>query len=95
LDRTSPERVKSALAAAWGYYTFGSLHDESVRYLRGIRGIGVGALEAEQGRPVVGHTPHRAKDQLVTRLREKGFSDDELVDAGLARRYPDGRVIDT
>ena len=95
LERTSPDRVKTVLAAAWGYYTFASLHDEAVRYLRGIRGIDVTALEAEQGRSVVGHTPHKAPDQLVTRLREKGFSGDELVDAGLARRYPDGRVIDT
>jgi len=95
LERTSSERVKAALGAAWGYYTFASLHDEAVQYLRGIRGIDVGALEAEQGRPVVGHTPHKAPDQLVTRLRQKGFSDDELVDAGLARRNPDGRVIDT
>jgi DNA primase len=95
LERTSPDRVKAALAAVWGYYTFASLHDEAVRYLRGIRGIDVDALEAEQGRPMVGHTPHKAPDQLVTRLREKGFSGDELVDAGLARRYPDGRVIDT
>jgi len=95
LERTSPDRVKTVLAAAWRYYTFASLHDEAVRYLRGIRGIDVGALEAEQGRPVVGHTPHKAPDQLVVRLRRMGFSGDELVDAGLARRYPDGRMIDT
>jgi len=95
LERTSPEQVKIVLSAAWGYYTFGSLHDEAVQYLRDIRGIDVDALEVEQSRPVVGHTPNRVQDQLVTRLRHKGFSDDELVDAGLTRRYPGGRVIDT
>lgn len=43
-------------------------------------------LESELGEPVVGHTPRRAHDQLIVRLREMGFTDYELVYAGLARR---------
>ena len=44
------------------------------------RGIAV----AELG-DVAGHTPFNP-DQLVTRLRSQGFTDDELIDAGLARQ---------
>ena len=53
-------------------------------------------LEAELGRPVVGHTPNaRAGDGgLVARLKVEGFSDDELVDAGLATRRLNGSVVD-
>jgi hypothetical protein len=42
--------------------------------------------EAETGQVMVGHTSFQAPDQLVQRLRAKGYRDDELVDAGLARR---------
>src|SRR5207302_79633 len=81
--------------SAWGYYTYGTLHGYVVGYLAG-RGIDVGALEAELGHPIVGHTPSAKTriDGLVIRLRTKGFTDDELVDAGLAIRNPDGSVID-
>jgi DNA primase len=93
LGRTSRELVLAALNAAWSYYTFGSLHDAALDYLHG-RGIDVRALEGHlEGERVVGHTPFKAPDQLTGRLRAKGFTDDELVDAGLARRS-EGRVID-
>ncbi|MHB1533916.1 MAG: CHC2 zinc finger domain-containing protein [Acidimicrobiales bacterium] len=98
LGRTSPERVQAAVETAWGYYTFGTLHDRGVAYLAG-RGIDVTALEAETGTREVGHTPggptRPRPTGLVERLGEKGFSVDELVDAGLAARYPDGRVTDS
>ncbi len=93
LERTSIERVKAVLAEAWSYYGFGRLHEEGRRYLYGRR-IFVDALEAEVGEPVVGHTPHGSADRLVSRLRQRGFNDDEVVDAGLARRNDRGQIID-
>jgi len=93
LNRTSVERVREALAEAWSYYSYARLHDEGSNYLQN-RGIFVVDLEAELGRPVVGHTPHKSPDQLIVRLKEKGFTDHELVDAGLARRSPGRPMID-
>ena len=90
LNRTPSERVKAALAEAWSYYSYARLHDEGFNYLQN-RNIFVVDLEAELGRPVVGHTPHKSPDQLIARLKEKGFTDDELVDAGLAHRAQAGR----
>lgn len=87
LSRTPAERVLSALDAAWRYYSYGALHDAGVAYLAG-RGIDVAALEGEVAGPVIGRTPFKAAAQLVARMRERGFTDDELVDAGLARRIP-------
>nr|MDA8045716.1 toprim domain-containing protein [Actinomycetota bacterium] len=58
------------------------------------RGIDIAVLEAHTGRPETGHTPTNA-DGLVTTLRARGFSNDELVDAGLAHRNPDdGQLSD-
>ena len=93
LNGTSVERVREAMAEAWSYHSYARLHDEGFNYLQS-RGISVIDLEAELGRPVVGHTPHKSPDQLIVRLREKGFTDDELVDAGLARRTPGRPMID-
>ncbi|MCU4183876.1 toprim domain-containing protein [Acidiferrimicrobium sp. IK] len=88
LARTPAERVRAALNTAWRYYSYGALHDAGVAYLTG-RGIDLAALEQEIGHAAIGRTPFRSADQLVTHLRDKrGFSDDELVDAGLARRTP-------
>jgi len=91
LDRTPPERVYAALEAAWGHYARPPLHDRGADYLQG-RGIDVKVLEAHTGRAEVGHTPAKL-DGLVTALRVEGFSDDELVDAGLAHRKPDARPL--
>ena len=79
LQRTSPARVREALAAAWRYYTLPRLAEKAVAYLS-ERGIDVDGLG-----DVAGHTPYNP-DQLIAQLRKRGFSDDELVDAGLARR---------
>lgn len=93
LERTPPERVRATMQTAWRYYTFTSLRHQAVRYLADRRGIDVGALELEAGRPVVGHTPSRP-DGLTHWLRAQHFTDDELVDAGLASHRRDGTVID-
>jgi DNA primase len=93
LERTPPERVRAAMQTAWRYYTFTSLHQRAVDYLTQERQIDVAALEVEQARPVIGHTPSRA-DGLGRWLRAQGFTDDELVDASLSHRRRDGTIID-
>lgn len=85
LKRTAPERVLEALRQAWHYYTLPRLTNRALDYLAD-RGIDCSALIGTPGFvDIVGHTP-RDPDQLVSHLRAHGFSDDELVDAGLARR---------
>ncbi|MDP9441137.1 MAG: toprim domain-containing protein [Actinomycetota bacterium] len=102
--RTPPARLYEATAEAWRYYSLPGLAAAARRYL-GLRGIDVSALEAREHRVLVGHTPALRSDPsepiehprplgLVTHLRRKGFGDGELVDAGLASRYPDGTVRD-
>jgi DNA primase len=77
---------------AWCYYSLDALARTARRHLA-LRGIDTFALETRDQRRLVGHTPH-ARSGLVEYLRHRGFADDELVDAGLASRYPDGRVED-
>jgi DNA primase len=77
---------------AWRYYNLEGLARTARRHLA-LRGIDMCALELREDRPLAGHTP-RSKIGLVVHLRKRGFGDDELVDAGLASRYPDGRVED-
>ncbi len=88
--RTPAERVLATLDTAWGYYSCPSLHARASAYLAG-RGIEVRMLESQTGRPEAGYTPAKA-DGLVGALRARGFSDDELVDAGLAHRQVGGRA---
>ena len=90
-SRTPPERVLATLDAAWGYYTCPSLHARANAYLAS-RGIEVRVLESHTGRPETGHTPAKA-DGLAAALRSRGFSDNELVDAGLAHRYVDSDPV--
>ena len=92
LNRTSPERVGAAVEAAWAYYSSPILHRRGTDYLN-CRHLEVAALEAELDQPVIGHTPAR-KDGLVTHLLSHGFAVNELVDAGLANHYPDGKFVD-
>ena len=93
LERTPPQRVLEALQAAWAVYTSGPLHQRGVHYLAS-RWIPVTVLERRTGRPEVGYTcPGR--DGLVGALQARGFTTDELVDAGLAsRRLGERRTID-
>jgi DNA primase len=87
--------VQAANALAWRYYTYGTLHDRGVAYLLG-RGIDISGLEHETHSPVVGHTPSSKTriDGLVSFMAGKGFSETELIDAGLAACLADGCVID-
>jgi len=84
VERTAPARVHGVLALAWRYDSCRALHDRGVAYLQ-RRAIDVRVLEAVTRRCEVGHSPARA-DGLVNALRGAGVTDDELVDAGLARR---------
>ncbi|MHB1740500.1 MAG: CHC2 zinc finger domain-containing protein [Actinomycetes bacterium] len=76
------------LTNAWAYYTYPPLRHRGQEYLK-TRGIDVEVLQAHTGRAEVGHTPAMATG-LITALRSTGFSDDELVDAGLAHRRQGG-----
>ena len=92
LLRTSPDRVYAAVATAWSYYCNASLHERGAIYLS-RRGIDVSVFEAHTRRAEVGHTPP-SPDGLVTAMRHRGFTDEELVDSGLAHRSLTGRVTD-
>jgi len=87
LERTSRERVLEVLNAAWGYYAGGG-HDKGVAYLAD-RQIDVPVLESHTGRPEVGHTPKDSRS-FIKQMHEASISDDELVDAGLVYRSPNG-----
>jgi DNA primase len=90
--RTSYERVMAANAAAWRYLSLPKLAQRGRDYL-GQRGIDVTALEAETRQPAVGHTPYQP-DGLVIYLRRRGFSDDEIVDAGWGARRDAQQLTD-
>ncbi|MGH9068918.1 MAG: CHC2 zinc finger domain-containing protein [Acidimicrobiales bacterium] len=91
LGRTPAGRVRAALRAAWDYYTTGPRHELGVAY-PDSRGIELGVFEAHNRRPEVGHTPVRS-DGLAVALRADGYSDEELVDAGLAYRSQGGGPV--
>jgi DNA primase len=84
LNRTPRDRVMSANAEAWRFLSLPRLADRGRDYLRG-RGIDVQALEAEVGRPLVGHTPY-SDTGLIEHLTRRGFSRDEIVDSGWGSR---------
>lgn len=94
-DRTPPARVLAANETAWQYYSCTALHERGVQYLAS-REVDVGALENEVGVPVIGHTPSSKTriDGLVGHLTARGFSETEMLDAGIAHRLADGCVID-
>ncbi len=90
--RTSLERVLAANAEAWRYFTLPGLAERAREHLA-KRGIDVRALESEAGRPLAGHTPW-SETGLVEHLCRRGFSVEELVDAGWASRHLDGTLAD-
>ncbi|HZT67931.1 MAG TPA: toprim domain-containing protein [Acidimicrobiales bacterium] len=91
-SRTPRPRLWAAMAEAWRYYALDGLAGLARRRLA-ERGIDLGPLEAREHRVLAGHTP-RSRTGVVDQLRRRGFCDDELVDAGLASRHPDGSVED-
>jgi DNA primase len=86
LARTPPGRVREALAAAWACYTRPALRSRAAAYLAG-RGVNVKLIEARTGNAEAGYAPGHPGG-LAARLTGEGFTADELVDAGLARRWP-------
>jgi DNA primase len=90
-DRSDVGRLLEALAAAWGFYSSSSRHRLGRRCLAG-RGIDIDVLEAVTGRAEVGHTAG-GRDALARVLLAQGFSPDELVDSGLARRRERGTEL--
>ena len=103
-SRTPAERLYEATAEAWRYYSLPRLAAAGARYMN-LRGIDIDTLEGRERRYLVGHTPALRPDPaepdgrprpigIVSHLHRKGFADDELVDAGLASRHPDGTVRD-
>jgi DNA primase len=93
LQRTPADRVQQALNTAWQFATTGPLHARAVAYLAG-RDINVALLEDHNLRPEAGCTPDHGPSLVERLLQGDGFAPDELVDAGLAHRYPDGRLGD-
>jgi DNA primase len=91
LARTPVQRIQSALEHAWMYYTARPLHTQGVRYLA-RRGIDVDILERHNRRYETGHTPD-ISNGLVHWMRQQGFADAELVDAGLGHRQVGGHQI--
>ena len=90
--RTSKTRLADAMAEAWRYYSLDILAGLARRRFT-ERHIDLTALEASEGRILAGHTP-KSTTGLVDHLHKRCFGDDELVDAGLANRRPDGRIED-
>jgi DNA primase len=90
LDRTSLERVLEVNEEAWRFVTAPRLADRGRLFLS-RRGIDVWRLETEVGRPLIGHTP-MDRGALSAHLRRRGFTSDEIIDAGWALRHPDHTV---
>jgi DNA primase len=82
VDRTSVGRVLDVNQAAWQELTSAGLAATGRRYLAG-RGLDVTRLERRAGGPLAGYTPAQP-DGLSSRLLAKGFTQDEIVDAGWA-----------
>jgi DNA primase len=86
--RTPRRMVLATLEAAWVRYSTGEGHQAGTAYLAG-REIDIAVLERVTGRAEVGYTSPGSHG-LVDVLRADGFTDDQLVDAGLARRVAGG-----
>lgn len=86
--RTPRHEVLAALEAAWSCYSTREGHRAGAGYLAS-RGIDIAVLEHFTCRPEVGHTL-RGFRGLVELLLADGFTADQLVDAGLARRAIEG-----
>lgn len=63
--------------------------NEALAYLTNTRGLSLDSIGVEGGR--VGYAPQSA---ILPLLRAKGYTDDEMIDAGIAGRSESGTVYD-
>jgi DNA primase len=88
------ERGYAINALAWEYCCDAVRHQFAVSYLRHHRGIDVRDLEAQTGRPAVGHTGQHWS-AMTRHLLDRGVSVDELLAMDLSRRTRPGGLADT
>jgi len=95
LPRISADRAHDVNTMAWEHFATPVAAEFAHSYLVRRRGIDLGALRAlTGGAPVVGYAGS-GWTTLVTRLRERGVSDDELLATDLAQVNRVGRLVDT
>ena len=95
LPRISADRAHDVNTMAWEHFATPVAAEFAHSYLVRRRGIDLGALRAlTGGAPVVGYAGS-GWTTLVTRLRERGVSDDELLATDLAQVNRTGRLVDT
>jgi DNA primase len=87
IDRTTLDRVLEVNCEAWRFVTASRLAD-SARFYLARRGVDGWRLEADEGRPLAGMTP-AGGGALAAHLRRRGFTGDEILDAGWALRRDD------
>jgi DNA primase len=91
---TARRRVLEVNTIAWEHFTQPPRHASAVAWLRDIRGIDVSHLERAAEGPVVGMAD-ASWTGTVEALRRRGVREGELLDADLARRTRDGRLVDS
>jgi DNA primase len=82
--RTSLQRVLEINTEAWQLFTSRLNTHVARRYLT-ERGINIDALETISGQPFAGYTP-ASRFGLAIHLQSRGFTPDEIIDAGWAIR---------
>lgn len=86
------ERLRGLLTTAAEHYHSRLLHQEAratLLYARDQRGLTADTIKDFQ----IGYAPDRW-DELLTMLRGLGYSEDEIIEAGLATRADSGQVYD-
>lgn len=91
LNRTPPSRVLECNAQAWTFLT-GPRPADRARYYLARRGIDPWALESVARAPVAGYAP-TGRDALSAHMQRRGFTDDEIIDAGWSL-HRHGRLVD-
>jgi len=95
LPQVSANRACEINQRAWEHFATPVAAEFAQHYLARRRGIDVVALrEFSGGKPVVGYAG-TGWTSLVSRLRDQGVSDDELLGTDLAQITRGGRLVDT